>query len=213
MAAVLACGPGAVLSHRSAAELWQILKPVAGPAHVTVPTNAGRRRRAGIAVHRSGALLTSQTTTKAGIPVTKPTRTLTDLRATVEPKEYRRALRQAEFLRLPIDLPTDGTRSEQEADLLAICRRHRIPRPEVNARLGPYTVDFLWRAERLVAEADSWSAHGGRVAYREDRERDLWLKLRGFEVVRFTNEQIAREPAMVAAALRGLLRTRVAPTA
>jgi len=208
IAAVLACGDGAVLSHRSAAMHWGMLRPSDGPTHVTVPTGSGRHKRSGITVHRSSTLLTSQTTIWGRIPVTKPTRTLADLRRTVPTKGYRRALRQAEFLRLPIDTPTDRTRSKQEADFLALCRRHRIPPPEVNRKLGPYTVDFLWRAERLVVEADSWSAHGGRLAYHEDRERDLWLKLRGFEVVRFTHEQITCEPAVVAAALRKLLRVR-----
>ena len=208
MAAVLACGEGTVLSHRTAAYLWRMLEPIPGPAHVTVPSHAGRRKRHGITIHRSTTLLTSQTTSKAKIPVTSATRTLHDLRGIAPAREYRRALRQAEYDRLPLDLATDRTRSEHEANLLALCRRHRLPPPEVNQEIGPYTVDFLWRAERLVAETDSWSAHGGRVAYAEDRERDLWLKLRGYEVVRFTYEQVAGRPAEVAAALRAFLSRR-----
>ena len=209
MAAVLACGTGAVLSHRSAAEHWGMLKATAGTVHVSVPSRAGRRRRRGITVHRSSSL-TSQTTSRANIPVTKPTRTLLDLRRTESPDTYRAALRQAEFDRLPIDLATDGTRSQAEAMFLALVRRHRLPLPEVNARLGRYTVDFLWRSERLVVEVDSWGAHGGRVAYAEDRERDLWLKFNGFEVVRFTYERVRDEPAAVAAAVRALLSRRAA---
>jgi very-short-patch-repair endonuclease len=211
MAAVLACGPGAVLSHRSAAFLWRMLKPTEGPVHVTVPPTGGRAQRKGLVIHRA-TLIAKDTMAKAGIPLTSPTRTLLDLRRSVPGNEYRTAMRQAEFERLPIELPTDGTRSEQERRFLALCRRHRLPPPEPNQRLGPWTVDFLWRPERLVVETDSWSAHGGRVAYAEDRERDLWLKLRGYDVVRFTNEQLRREPAAVASAVRQLLRRR-APAA
>jgi very-short-patch-repair endonuclease len=208
MAAVLACGHGAVLSHRSAAEHWGMLKPAGGVPHVSIPGRAGRRRRPGITIHRPSALLTSQTTSRANIPVTNPTRTLIDLRR-ANRGEFRRALRQAEYDRLPFDdLGQDGTRSELESMFQRLCRRHRLPTPEVNARLGPYHADFLFRAQRLVVETDSWRAHGGRVAYREDRERDLWLKLNHYEVVRFTYEQVRDEPARVAAALRELLRRR-----
>jgi very-short-patch-repair endonuclease len=209
MAAVLACGPGAVLSHRSAAELWRMLKPARGVPHVSIPSRAGRRRRPGITVHRPSTLLTSQTTAKAKIPVTRPTRTLQDLRRTAPAQVYRSALRQAEYDRLPLeDLGQDGTRSELEAMFLRLCRRHRLPAPEVNAKVGPWHADFLFRPQRLVVETDGWRAHGGRVVYHEDRERDLWLKLNSFEVVRFTYEQVRDEPARVAAALRELLRRR-----
>ncbi len=164
MAAVLAGGSRTLLSHLSAAYLWKLLEPDDGPIHITVPTSGGRARRNGLVIHRA-ILLPSQTTFRARIPVTRPTRTLCDLRRIAPAHVYREALRQAEYDRLPLDLPTDGTRSEQESLFLAICRRYRIPLPEVNQELGPYTVDFLWRAERLVVETDSWPAHGGRVAY------------------------------------------------
>ena len=209
MAAVLACGEGAVLSHRSAAYLWKLLKPVQGPVHITVPTHAGRAQRKGLVIHRA-TLLTSQTTAKANIPVTSPERTLTDLRRTVRPHEYRRALRQAEFERLPLELPTDGTRSELESLFLKLIKRHRLPEPEVNARLGPFLIDCLWRSERLAVELDGYAAHSGQAAFEDDRERDLWLTLHAYEVVRFTHEQLTREPAAVVAAVRELLERRAA---
>jgi hypothetical protein len=73
------------------------------------------------------------------------------------------ALREAEYLRLPLDglFGSDGTRSELETKFLALCRRHRLPTREVNARLGPYTVDFLWGRQRLVVEVDTDRTHGG----------------------------------------------------
>jgi hypothetical protein len=73
------------------------------------------------------------------------------------------ALREAEYLRLPLDglFGSDGTRSELETKFLALCRRHRLPTREVNARLGPYTVDFLWGRQRLVVEVDTDRTQGG----------------------------------------------------
>ena len=209
MAAVLACGEGATLSHRSAAYLWKMLTPIPGPVHITVPPTGGRAQRTGLVVHRA-TLLTSQTTAKANIPITSPSRTLTDLRRIVPAHEYRRALRQAEFERLPLELPTDGTRSELESLFLKLLKRHRLPEPEVNARLGPFLIDCLWRRERLAVELDGYAAHSGSQAFEDDRERDLWLTLNGYEVVRFTYEQLTREPAAVVAAVRELLERRAA---
>ncbi len=206
MAAVLACGAGAVLSHRSAAYLWKMLKPIPGPVHVTLPTRAGRRKREGITIHRSSTLLPSQTTAEEGIPVTSPSRTLLDLHRTVPPYEHRRALRQAEYLDLPTGgLPADGTRSELESLFLKLLKRHRLPAPEVNARLGPFLVDCLWRSERLAVELDGYAAHGGRTAFEDDRARDAELRRRGFEVLRFTWRQVTHEPRLVASTVRAAL--------
>jgi very-short-patch-repair endonuclease len=109
------------------------------------------------------------------------------------------------------DLPeADGTRSGLESRFLRFCRRHRLPEPEPNAKLGPFTVDFLWRAERVVVETDSYRTHGGQVAFEEDRERDIYLKARGYKVARITDRQLDADPAGVAAALRAILH-RAAP--
>src|SRR5215213_2563445 len=161
MAAVLAVGHGAVLSHSSAGALWRMLgsrrgaaaREVRYPIHVTV-TGAGETRR-GIRVHRSRTLTDEQTTIRWGIPVTAPARTLVDLRRLLPQPQFAAALRQAEFLGLPVQqLEPDGTRSELEARFLALCRRSRFPKPEVNRTVGPYTVDFLWPQRRLVVELD-----------------------------------------------------------
>lgn len=186
MAAVLACGQGAVLSHRSAAALWTIA-PLPSVIEVTVPGDAGRRPRDGIRVHRSITLLPSQITRRVGIPVTKPLRTLEDLRRKLPSDQFAASLRQAEFLRLPIgkQLKPDHTRSELESRFLALCKHH-LPKPEVNVRVGPFLVDFLWRARRLVVEVDGFDTHGTRYAFEADRARDARLKLMGYDVVRFT---------------------------
>ena len=218
MAAVLACGEGAVLSHTSAGELWGMLRARHPPspagfdvdAHVTVPSEGGRRNRSGIVIHRSRTLNPDQVTRRLGIPVTKPSRTLTDLRRTLPQLQFAAALREAEYLGLPIDqkLGADGTRSELEARFLAICRRHRLPKPEVNARAGTFIADFLWPAAGLIAELDGYDAHGGRAAFEADRARDTQLKLLGFTVVRFTWRQLTEGPAVVASTLRTLLEAR-----
>lgn len=206
MAAVLVCGKGAALSHRSAAMLWGMLTPRQATIHVTVPGSAGRARRKGLYIHRSSILSPSQTTLRANIPVTKPSRTLSDLHRAAPEAEFREALRQAQFRRLPLgQTQTDRTRSELERNLLAICRRHRLPPPAVNVRIGPYLVDFLWRESRLVVEVDGWGAHGTRSAFEDDRARDVELKLLGYDVVRFTYLQVIERPAETAAKLRTLL--------
>ncbi len=206
MAAVLDCGQGAVLSHRSAGALWRI-SPLPSSVEVTVLGPAGRKPRDDIKLHRSLTLLPSHTTRRAGIPVTKPDRTLEDLKRVLPSDQFAAALRQAEFLRLPIgeQLEPDHTRSELESRFLGLCRRHRLPKPEVNVRVGPFLVDFLWRARRLVVELDGFGAHGTRFAFEADRARDTRLKLMGYDVVRFTWRQIVDGASAVAATLRTLL--------
>lgn len=192
LAAVLAYGPGAVLSHRSAAELWEMLPPADGPVHVTVPGDAGRKRRRGIEVHRSSVLSRRDCTRRQGIPVTSPARTLADLRGAVRAAQVRRALRQAEVLGLPLPARDgDHTRSELERRFLALCRRHGLPAPEVNVRIDDFLVDFLWRDRRLIVETDGYRYHRGRAAFEDDRARDLRLKLLGYDVLRLTERQLA----------------------
>jgi Protein of unknown function (DUF559) len=115
---------------------------------------------------------------------------LADLRRTISAREWRAALREAEYLRLPLDglFAPDGTRSEPEARFLALCRRHHLPPPEVNVTLGPYTVDFLWRAQRLIVEVDTYGTHGGRAMFHADRVRDAWLKSQGWQTLRVTDQ-------------------------
>ncbi|MEZ5078748.1 MAG: type IV toxin-antitoxin system AbiEi family antitoxin domain-containing protein [Solirubrobacterales bacterium] len=226
MAAVLACGEGAALSHLAAAALWDLLAPANGRTDVTVPTHNGRKRRDGVRIHRCAALAGASlvlrqdeepipaTTKRDGIPVTAPWRTIDDLRraaadprAAVTPRLYRRAMREAELRRLALSpqTPRDRTRSEVEREFLALCRKFAIPAPEVNVQIGGWTVDFLWPASRLVVETDSWATHGGSVAFEEDRRRDLDLRRRGLEVRRYTDRQIEAAPDAVAADLRSRL--------
>ena len=82
----------------------------------------------------------------------------------------------------------------------------RLPRPEVNARVDRFVVDFFWRDERLIVEVDGWESHGTRSAFEDDRARDARLRLLGFDVLRFTWRQVADDGAYVAKAIRTLLR-------
>jgi very-short-patch-repair endonuclease len=118
------------------------------------------------------------------------------------------ALRQAEFLGFPLDLALkpDRTRSELEARFLSLCRRHRLPKPEVNAPVDSFIADVLWPRQRLIVELDGYRAHAGRAAFEADRARDMQLKALGYNVVRLTWRHLTAEPAGTAATLRRLLR-------
>jgi very-short-patch-repair endonuclease len=111
---------------------------------------------------------------------------------------------------LPLDpsLEPDHTRSELEARFLGLCRRHRIPQPEVNVSIDRYVVDFLWPAARLVVELDGYHAHSGRAAFEADRARDADLTQLGYDVVRLTWRQLVSEPRVTATTVRRLLLPR-----
>lgn len=216
MAAVLAAGRGsfqggdsmlgywgAAISHRSAAILWGLAPTQLEPVDIVVSGDGGRAKRAGIRVHRSRSLVAAEVVARHGVPVTSTVRTVGDLRrATAEgrpgalsPRELRKAIRQANVLGLPIDEEgrRDRIRSDLEEDFIGLCRRHRLPLPEVNVRVGAYLADFLWRERRLVVETDHYVYHRGRAAFQDDRDRDLELRRLGYEVLRLSEKQVDEE--------------------
>jgi very-short-patch-repair endonuclease len=208
MAAVKACGEGAALSQRSAGELWGMLILQGGVSHVAVPVPGGRARREGICIHRIPSLAPSMKTLRDGLPVTKPGRTLADLRLTLEPAEFRDAIRTAERANLPIGNYSHlvhRTRSELEWMLLELIRRHGLPEPEVNVRVGRFLVDFLWRERKLIVETDGERFHRGEVATAQDLVRDHRLRILGFAVLRFGYWQVVNEPLKVVAIVRSCL--------
>jgi very-short-patch-repair endonuclease len=223
MAAVLACGEGTVLSHDSAAALWGLLRPMDGPIHVSTPMTSGRARRRGIHVHRCPSLAEPSssssslpirggrgrrllTTYRDRVPVTTVARTIEDLRGHLPPHLLRRATRQAELKGYRLEhIETDRTRSDLETLFLSLCRRYRLPTPEVNVKLGRWEVDFLWRSQSLVVEIDTWTYHRGSVAFEDDHARDLDLRQRGYTVLRFSDTQLENEPERVAADIREAL--------
>jgi very-short-patch-repair endonuclease len=230
LAAVLACGDGAVLSHRSAAAHLALRASSATRIDITSARGSGRAR-AGLRVHR-GAIEPWERTVHDAVPVTTPARTLLDLAEVLPRRPLERALAEAENLRLfdlaAIDrvlaahphrhgaarlrallgdagLGEDLTRSELEERVLALCDRHGIPRPRVNDRVAGLEVDFHWPAARLVVEADSRRHHLTAAAFERDRERDAHLMLHGIRVLRLTSRRIATEPGEVAATIRSLV--------
>jgi very-short-patch-repair endonuclease len=210
-AATLYCGEGSALSHRSGTELWRMLEHGQGPIHVSVRTPGGRSPQPGLAIHRIPSLQAHDVTVHHGIPVTTPQRTLLDIRNDLDPGELRRAVRQAEILRLPVDAGAiigDRATSELELRFLDLCRRHRLPPPEVNVVIEGIRVDFLWRRERLIVETDGRAFHRGVVSQLDDRDRDQRLASLGYETFRLTWHQVVHERAATAALIRSRLRER-----
>jgi Transcriptional regulator, AbiEi antitoxin/Protein of unknown function (DUF559) len=226
MAAVLACGEGAVLNHRSAGALWQMGPRWTAPMEVTVP---GDRRAGGIRVHRTRVLTDHDVTVHFGIPVTSPARTVLDLAGALDEQALKRAVNEGRLnghLRMPdlrellarspgrrtrvlnpLVLHDDGpTRSHFEDEFLGFVERYGLPRPEVNEVIAGYEVDVLWRRQRLIVELDSRVHHDGDEPFETDRDRDADLLVAGFSVVRVTWRRLTTEPDREAARLDSLLR-------
>jgi very-short-patch-repair endonuclease len=145
--------------------------------------------------------------------VTTPTRTIADLRldaarGRVGERDVRRAIRQAEVIGLSLEATVRGdrTRSDLERDFLHLCRQNGFPEPDVNVRVGPHLVDFLWRAHRVAVETDGYRYHRGREAFRADHRRNLDLRELGYDVLRFSEEQLEHEEDRVAGAVAEALR-------
>jgi very-short-patch-repair endonuclease len=221
IAAVLACGPNAVVSHLAAAVEWELLTFGARAIDVTVPAGGTRAERPGIRLHCTRSLDPDDVTCKDGIPMTTPAKTLIDLDAVVSARLLERAFEQAQIRRL---LPAGAleaaierahgrrtrilraliarerrartvTRSELEERFLALIRCDGLPEPEVNARLAGYEVDFLWRGRRRVIEVDGHAYHSTRQAASRDRRKDDDLEAAGYRVTRFTADQILHDPS------------------
>jgi very-short-patch-repair endonuclease len=229
MAAVLAAGPRAVLSHRSAAALWGIRRSARAAVDVTAPHLC---RRTGIDSHRV-VLPADEVTVERGIPVTTPARTLFDLAAFVNGGQLNHALNEAEIRRLASRLPLDALiarhphgrgiralkraldlqrqrgetviRSDFETAFLDFVDRYGLPRPRMNEPLGPYVPDALWPAARLVVGLDSYGIHATRQTFESDRARDRALTVAGYRVVRVTWRQLTAEPDVFAEQLRTIL--------
>jgi hypothetical protein len=234
IAAVLAYGPTALLSHRSAAALHGIRPDNRPKIEVTLPSPSARSRP-GIDVHRSTTLEAADVTTIDGIPCTTLARTLLDLAEVIHRQGLERAVDQAEVLQI-FDLRAvegvlsraagrrcagvlrdvlaryDGpalTEKELEERFFALCLAAGLPKPGVNVWITldggvAYKADFLWRAERLIVETDGWGSHGTRRAFENDRRRDRRLIVAGWTVVRFTWRDVEREPEEVAETLARL---------
>jgi very-short-patch-repair endonuclease len=236
LAAVLAVGPGAVLSHRDAAALHGMRKAPES-RKVSVSTSAHPRNVAGVWVKARRVLTDDDRAVVHGIPVTSPARTLVDLapmltaaqlqstlgeadrRGLLDVAEAERALRRTKGrhgqgharLRAALDahLQAGATllRSALEERFLDLVIRAGLPRPQLNAPAAGYEVDALWPAERVVVEMDGWADHKERQAAARDREKTNRLQAAGYVVLRFMHGDLVTRPAEVAATMRRLLQT------
>jgi very-short-patch-repair endonuclease len=226
MAATLAGGRDAVLSHRSAAAAWGLLS-----SEYLELTTPSRRARPGIRIHRS-RLAPDEVTTVRGIPVTGLSRTLLDL-ATVLPRErVERAANEAEVQGLSDSLSLDDivaryprrhgvrtiraileqlqagpivTHSELEARFLGFIRKTGLPSPSFNTHLLGFECDCVWRDQRVVVELDGRATHDTFAAFERDRARDRALAAGGWRTVRITWRQLHEQPESIAADLRRML--------
>jgi very-short-patch-repair endonuclease len=207
---------GGVLSHHSAAEHLGLPVNDNGLTRITARSDLRRPR---VQIHRSQLDPADRTTVKS-IPVTTMARTLVDLAGALDDQTFDRLVREAMFQRRFHDTQITAaltrkssrrlaryvgdhaaTQSELEDLLLAICDRHRIPRPQTQHGSNP-RVDFIWHDARLVVEADGWRAHGTRHAFQRDRTTTNALQLAGYTVLRFTEEDLTHRPRAVAKQIR-----------
>ena len=225
MAAVLACGRGAALSHRPGGALWEMGLRWPELMEVTAPS---RRRRPGIRVHCS-PLDPRDVTRQYGIPVTTPARTLLDLAEVLDTPALTRAVNEARLrrkatltqlaelltrspgratrrLRPFVQNPSGPTRSEFEDAFLAFVHRHGLPTPEMNQIVAGYEVDALFREQRLVVELDGREFHEN--AFEADRERDAVLLNAGFPVLRLTWRRFQDQELREATRLQAILDQR-----
>jgi very-short-patch-repair endonuclease len=224
LAAVLAVGEGAYLSHSSAAALWGMVPEPPRIVQVTLIGRDAGRRRKGIEVHLTRTMDHRDVTTYDGIPVTRPARVLLDISPRLSDRQlertFDRGLKERRFsrhavatlvarnprrpgaARLGALAEAEGrfstlTRSRPEETLLPLIRAGGLPEPEVNGWLGPHEIDFLWRAQRLVVQVDGYEFHSTRRSFEADHALDLELESDGFVVMRFTRDQIEKQPELV----------------
>jgi very-short-patch-repair endonuclease len=232
MAAVLACGKEALLSHRSAARLWGLLTPASEWVDVTRPGVRVNRDR--IVSHR-GFVLDDERMVVDGIPVTSPFRTIFDLAAVAPMREVERAFHEAEVrqltdrVSLPMLLerypgrrgtrnlrallespePVGLTRNNFEEAFLALVDAHGISRPRMNGDLSVrgrfFQIDALWRRERVAVELDSRSVHGTTKRFESDRQRDRILVAEGWKTFHITWLALKQEPGEIIADLKAAL--------
>jgi very-short-patch-repair endonuclease len=222
LAAVMAGGPGALLSHRAAGSAQGLL-PSSPRFEVTVPS--GRKPRGGIVVHRSRLIHPEDRAVVRGIPVTSVARTLVDLADVLSEERLATAVHEAEVRRV-FDLEAIErvlgrlagrtgrhrlqrvlaayrhdprfTHSRAERRFLTLCRRHGLPPPQTNLWIAGYEVDAYWPDVRVAVEIDGAEAHHTRKAFHDDRARDRRLAAEGIQVVRITWPDLDDEPRLAA---------------
>jgi hypothetical protein len=222
MAAVLACGDQALLSHDSAAALWGV-RAWPGRPEVTAPHD---RRRPGIRSHRTETLTRQDIRRHHNIRVTSPSRTILDIQSRLTNKQLVRAvnelrlqkhLRATELARLLetshrirnlIDPAQNPTRSGKEDEFAAFCKAHGLPIPKTNVKLFGKEVDALFEAEKVIVEIDDWSTHKSYKSFESDRKRDAVAAEEGYLTIRVTSARYAEDPEREAESLNRTLARR-----
>ena len=217
-AAVLACGPKAVLSHHSAAALWSFRKWRGGAIDVTAP---GKHRRRGISSHRC-ALTRREVTTHYGIRVTTVARTLVDIAPALDDRQLMRAINDALISNHLRDGDLTGTRLERfvgelsrsplEDDFRPWLRAFGLPEPLYNVVLYGHELDAYYPAARLIVGVDGWPFHRTKSAFENDRERDAAMLAVGIVTIRTTRKRLEAAPRREADRLRTNLQARLAKT-
>lgn len=224
MAAVLACGPEALLSHRSAAAASGLIEPIGDqPVDVTVP-HPFDRGRPGIRVRRSARLAVDERTCRDGIPITSVARTLIDLGTVLPEHRLERCIAHAEreglvtraellecitrhrgrvgIRRVRAVVERAGgpslTRSEAERRFLTLVRTAGLPSPGTNVAVGEYEVDFLWREHGIAVEIDGYRFHSSRPRFEADRRRAASLAALGIQVIPLTWAQVVDDAVATA---------------
>jgi very-short-patch-repair endonuclease len=232
MAAILRCGPRAVLSHECAAALWKIRPEWRGVIEVSLPVQVDRRPP-GIVVYRRTTLTDEDVTCHRGIPVTSPICTLVDLASRLRGDRLEAAINEADKLDL-IDpealrsaLDAMGVRpgvatlrktldrrtftltdSQLERRFLPLARRAGLPRPQTKQWVNGFEVDFYWPELGLVVETDGLRYHRTPAQQAKDRLRDQTHAAAGLTPLRFTRAQVRFEPGHVQATLTAVARRR-----
>jgi very-short-patch-repair endonuclease len=218
MAAVLACGRAALLSHRSAGELWEIVSSQAVAPEVSIPF-ADKHRPEGVVVHRRRVLTRHDRRARDRIPVTSPIRTLADLAAHLTDVELETAVNEAvmrdlvdlERLRERLDDVHGAGRlrrlldrrvfrltdSELERRFLRLVQSIRLPMPQTRTQVNGFRVDFFWPELGLIVETDGLRYHRTPAQQARDRRRDQVQTAAGLTTLRFTHAQIRFEAVEV----------------
>ena len=226
LAAVQACGEGALLSGQAAGHLWGLLKGAAPPPEVTAPTE---RRIAGIRTRRTRTITPADATTCRGIPITTVPFTLIALAAQLDAEELARACHEAGVrygttprqveqvlarrpnvpgarkLRAVLHGDVKVSLSKLEASFIALLREHELPLPQTNRPAGARRVDCRWPLQRLTVELDGYRYHSSRHAWEQDRRREREARARGDEFRRYTYGDVLESPRLMLGELRALL--------
>jgi len=232
MAAVLACGPGAVLSHGTAAQLWGIRR---SRKPIEVTRVSGHRRPHGVRLHQTRSLPTEHVTVETGIPVTTIERTLLDTTARLDAKQLehdlvesdrsrrlrwsklwqainehgrgRKGVKRLKRVAAQADPRFADAVSTSEVDFLILCREDGLKMPQVNVLVEGKKVDFYWPKERLIVEADSYGFHGDPTAFEKDHQSTVDLEVAGYRVHRTTYKMLQANPRPFLNLVRNSLAT------